>query len=110
MSDKKKPATGARPRDLSIVLKDAPPGAWVALSHDKTRIVGTGTSIRAAAFEAQLNGEGDPVLIKMPLEGEGSAAGVKIEPRDFHVHDGFRQYPSAPVSRHYSPQWFLHNQ
>jgi hypothetical protein len=77
MSDKKKPVTSARPRDLSIVLKDAPAGAWVALSHDKTRIVGTGTSIRAAAFEAQLNGEADPVLIKMPLEDEGLAAGVR---------------------------------
>lgn len=77
MSEEKKPVRSALPRDLSIVLKDAPPGAWVALSHDKTRIVGTGTSIRAAAFEAQLKGEGDPVLIRMPLENEGLAAGVR---------------------------------
>jgi hypothetical protein len=77
MPDTKQPVKSARPRDLSIVLKDAPPGAWVALSHDKTRIVGTGTSIRAAAFEAQLKGEADPILIRMPLEGEGLAAGVR---------------------------------
>ena len=42
-----KPATreSVVPRDLSGILKDAPLGAWVALSHDKTRIVATGDSI-----------------------------------------------------------------
>jgi hypothetical protein len=65
------------PRDLSIILKDAPPGAWVALSHDETRIVGTGNTIRAASYQAQLKGEKHPVLVKMPIEGEGIAAGVR---------------------------------
>jgi hypothetical protein len=65
------------PRDLSGVLKDAPPGAWVALSVDKTRIVGTGDSIKAATLQAHLSGEKGPVLIRMPLEGEGLVAGVK---------------------------------
>lgn len=65
------------PRDLSGVLKDAPPGAWVALSVDKTRIVGTGDSIKAATVQAHLNGEDGPVLIRMPFEGEGLVAGVK---------------------------------
>jgi hypothetical protein len=65
------------PRDLSTILKDAPPGAWVALSHDKSRIVAYASSMRAAAYAAQLKGEADPVLIKMPLEGEGIAAGVR---------------------------------
>jgi hypothetical protein len=63
--------------DLSEVLKDAPPGAWVALSHDKTRVVGYGSSMKAAAFQADLKGEKNPVLIKMPIEGEGIAAGVR---------------------------------
>jgi hypothetical protein len=67
----------ASPRDLSTILKDAPPGAWVALSHDKKRIVATGGSIAAATFAAQLKGESEPVLIKMPLEDEGLAAGVR---------------------------------
>jgi hypothetical protein len=75
---KKKPVTReVAPRDLSSVLKDAPPGAWVALSRDKTRILGTGNSIKAASFQAQLKGENHPVLIRTPLENEGLAAGVR---------------------------------
>jgi hypothetical protein len=64
-------------RDLSGLLKDSPPGAWVALSHDEKRIVGTATSMKAAAFQAQLNGEDNPLLVRMPLAGEGLAAGVR---------------------------------
>ncbi len=64
-------------RDLSTLLKDSPAGAWVALSHDKTRVVGTSKSIEAASLQAQFNGELAPVLIKIPLEYEGIAAGVK---------------------------------
>ena len=66
-----------RPRDLSAILKNAPPGAWVALSHDRDRVLGTGTSIKAAAYQAQLAGENNPVLIRMPFEDEGVAAGVR---------------------------------
>lgn len=54
------------PLDLSLVLKDAPPGAWVALSRDKKRIVGTGDSIKAATSQAHLAGENDPVFFWMP--------------------------------------------
>ncbi len=64
-------------RDLSVLLKDSPPGAWVAISHDEKRIVGTAISMQAAALQAQLNGEENPVLIRMPQEGEGLAAGVR---------------------------------
>jgi len=77
---KKKPVKReliAHPRDLSTVLRDAPPGAWVALSKDKTKIVGTGITMRAAAYQAQLNGEDEPVLIRTPLEDEGIAAAVR---------------------------------
>jgi hypothetical protein len=75
---KKKPVIReAAPRDLSSVLKGAPPGAWVALSHDKKRVVGTGDSIKAASMEAQSRGEEHPVLIRTPLPGEGLAAGVR---------------------------------
>ena len=78
MSDKKPVQREcATPRDLSGLLRDAPPGAWVALSRDETRILGTGDSMRAAALQAQLKGEHNPVLIRMPLKGEGLAAGVR---------------------------------
>ena len=76
---KKKPVSLQMPavRDLSILLKDSPPGAWVALSHDEKRVVGTAVSMQAAAFQAQLNGEEDPVLVRMPPAGEGLAADVR---------------------------------
>jgi hypothetical protein len=64
-------------RDLSALLKDSPAGAWVALSRDKTHVVGTAKSIEAASLQAQFNGEMEPVLIKIPLEDEGMAAGVR---------------------------------
>jgi len=66
MSKKKPMIIESTPRDLSSVLKDAPPGAWVALSSDKTRIVGTGDSISAASLQAKQKGEATPVLIRMP--------------------------------------------
>lgn len=75
----KKPVTREflAPRDLSAILRDAPPGAWVALSHDKTQIVATGDSMRATAVLARSRGEDDPVLFKMPLADEGLVAGVR---------------------------------
>lgn len=78
MSKKKTatPETDADVRDLSAVLKSAPPGAWVALSQDKTRVVGTGISVQAATYQAQLHGESSPVLIRTPLEDEEMAAGA----------------------------------
>jgi hypothetical protein len=79
MSKKKqvKRETIVRPRDLSVVLKDAPPGAWVALSKDKSQVVGTGVTMRAAAYQAQLKGENEPLLIRTPPEDEGIAAAVR---------------------------------
>jgi len=75
----KKPVTREviAPRDLSAVLRDAPPGAWVALSRDKTKVVATGDSMRATTLLARSRGEDDPVLVKMPLRDEGLAAGVR---------------------------------
>jgi hypothetical protein len=79
VAKKKRPVSQQIPavRDLSVVLKDSPPGVWVALSHDEKRVVGTAVSMKAAAFQAQLNGEEDPVLVRMPPAGEGLAADVR---------------------------------
>jgi len=66
MSEKKPMTTESAPGDLSSILKDAPPGAWVALSSDKARIVATGRSINAASSKAKQKGETTPVLIRMP--------------------------------------------
>lgn len=75
----KKPAgrvVEANPQEISRVLGTAPPGSWVALSHDKTRVVGTGVSAQAAVYQAQLQGEFSPVLVQMPMEGEEMAVGA----------------------------------
>ena len=72
----KKPAGPKSESDLSLILGTAPPGAWVALSQDKTRVVGTGVSAQAATYQAQLRGELAPVLIRMPLADEEMAAGA----------------------------------
>ena len=75
----KKPAgrvIEAKPQDLSRILGTAPPGAWIALSHDKTRVVGTGVSAQAAVYQAQLKGELSPVLMQMPMEDEEMTAGT----------------------------------
>lgn len=79
MVDKKpvERAASNDPHDLSVILKDAPAGAWVALSHNKTRVVATGDSMKSVAFQAQLLGEEDPILIKMPYGEEGIAAGIR---------------------------------
>jgi len=71
-----KPAGPKSENDLSLILGTAPPGAWVALSQDKTRVVGTGVSAQAATYQAQLRGELAPVLIRMPLADEEMAAGA----------------------------------
>ncbi len=77
MSEEKPVIPESSARDLSGVLRDAPPGAWVALSKDETRLLGTGNTMMAASLQSQLKGERYPVLVKMPLAGEGLAAGVR---------------------------------
>jgi len=79
VAKKNKPVSRHIPavRDLSVILKDAPSGAWVALSSDEKRVVGTGASMQAASYQAQLHGEHHPVLVRTPLPGEGLAAGVR---------------------------------
>ena len=64
------------PRDLSLVLKDAPPGEWIALSLDKTRVVGHGETIDKAVKAAQDAGEDQHILIKMPMPNVGIAASI----------------------------------
>jgi len=49
----------------------------VALSNDRAHVVGVGISMRGAAYQAQLRGEEDPVLIRMPWGDEAIAAAAK---------------------------------
>jgi len=54
------------PIDLTAVLKDAPAGEWIALSRDEQRIVGTGKTLDEALSEAKKQGEGEPIVLKVP--------------------------------------------
>ncbi len=70
------PVLDTNPQELRRILGTAPPGAWIALSHDKTRVVGTGVSAQAAIYQAHLQGESSPVLVQMPSEDEEMEAGT----------------------------------
>ncbi|HLJ28450.1 MAG TPA: DUF5678 domain-containing protein [Candidatus Angelobacter sp.] len=65
-----------KPRDLSVVLKDAPAGEWIAPSLDETRIVGHGKTIDEAVKDAKQAGEHEHILIRMPLPNVGIAASI----------------------------------
>lgn len=57
------------PIDLTQVLKDAPVGEWIALSHDQQRIVATAKTLDAAIKAAESKGEKTPIVLKVPPVG-----------------------------------------
>lgn len=65
-----------KPRDFSAVLKDAPAGEWVALSSDKTHIVGQGKTMEEASSAAKAAGAEGFTLVKVPLPHVGIAASL----------------------------------
>ena len=48
------------------MLRNAPPNAWLALSEDESRLVGTAPTYDEAVEMAAREGVEDPVLIKTP--------------------------------------------
>jgi len=54
------------PFDFSEILKDVPKGAWVAISHDKTRVVAFGSDLADVVEEAVRLGEPEPLVTKVP--------------------------------------------
>ena len=54
------------PIDLTAVLKDAPVGDWIALSHQQDRIVATAKSLDEAIKAAKEQGEEAPIVLKVP--------------------------------------------
>jgi Family of unknown function (DUF5678) len=56
------------PEERVQMLLRAKPNSWVALSHDESKVVGTGSTYREAVDAARQNGEEDPLLIKTPEE------------------------------------------
>jgi hypothetical protein len=52
--------------DMTQVLKDAPVGEWIALSKDRSEILGTGKTLQQAIDAAKNKGEADPIVLKVP--------------------------------------------
>jgi len=52
--------------DMTQVLKDAPAGEWIALSKDRSEILGTGKTLQQAIEAAKNKGEADPIVLKVP--------------------------------------------
>ena len=63
-----------QPKDLTTVLKGAKPGEWLALSMDRTQLVGRGDSPQAATDSAKKAGHENIVLFHVPLPNVGIAA------------------------------------
>jgi hypothetical protein len=53
--------------DFGELLKDVPPGAWVALSNDETHVVAYAADMRDAIKAANEAGEQEPIFLRVPL-------------------------------------------
>jgi hypothetical protein len=52
--------------DLGEILKDVPPGAWVAISQDEQRVVAYAAELRDALSKAKELGEECPIAFRVP--------------------------------------------
>lgn len=50
------------------ILKDIPPGTWVAISHDQEFVAGAGHTIDEALAAARKKGENQPFVFRIPEE------------------------------------------
>ena len=54
------------PQERLKALCEAPPDGWVAFSEDESRVVAYGATYEEAVFNAEKEGENDPLLVKIP--------------------------------------------
>jgi hypothetical protein len=52
--------------NFAALLKNIPPGAWVALSSDKSRVVAYGADMRKVLEDARSAGNEDPIITRIP--------------------------------------------
>jgi hypothetical protein len=52
--------------DLGELLKDVPPGAWVAISQDEQRVVAYAAEMRDALSQAKELGEECAIVFRVP--------------------------------------------
>ena len=63
-----------QPKDLTHILRGTTPGEWLALSMDRTRILGRGKTAQDAKAAALKTGHEKVVLFCVPLPHVGIAA------------------------------------
>ncbi len=52
--------------DLVGLLKDVPPGAWVAISEAQIKVLAFGADAQAVLAEAHNKGEPHPLIMRVP--------------------------------------------
>ena len=52
--------------DYSALLKGLPPGAWVAISKDNSKVVAYAADLKTAIEMARQRGEQDPLVLRVP--------------------------------------------
>ncbi len=52
--------------DLPELLKEIPPGVWVAIWESQNKVLAYGTDLQAAHNEAQQKGEQMPLRVRVP--------------------------------------------
>jgi len=51
---------------LTVLLKDIPSGAWVALSSDNSVVLAFAADMRTVLIEAKRAGEANPIIMRVP--------------------------------------------
>lgn len=52
--------------DLPEILKEVPPGAWVAISESQRTVIAYGVDAQAVLSEAHGKGEMRPLIVRVP--------------------------------------------
>lgn len=56
--------------DLPELLKEIPPGVWVAISESQNKVLAYGADLQAAHDEAQQKGEQMPLMVRVPDQNQ----------------------------------------
>jgi hypothetical protein len=66
MKERKSVADTPAPVNFGALLKDVPPGAWVAISPDKTKVLAYAADMRDAIAKAREKYSERPIVFRVP--------------------------------------------